>query len=225
MSTLLLRLAAPIQAWGSDAKFEIRRTEYEPTKSGVVGLLAAALGMRRDQNLSALNALRFGVRVDQEGVLLRDYHIAHSVKDAYITHRYYLSDAVFLVGLESSDVSYLKCLETALQNPVFPLFLGRRSCPPVHPIIRGIRETNLEVSLRQEPWLASEYHQKKIDHHELRLLTEKKSPMKQASHLQDLPISFNPERRQYGFRSVEVSTVRIHSVQSDMPQHDPFTDL
>ena len=47
MATLLLRLAAPLQAWGSDSKFETRKTNREPTKSGVIGLLAAALGLRR----------------------------------------------------------------------------------------------------------------------------------------------------------------------------------
>ena len=45
MATLLLRLAAPLQSWGSDSKFETRKTDREPTKSGVVGLLAAALGL------------------------------------------------------------------------------------------------------------------------------------------------------------------------------------
>ena len=49
MATLLLRLAAPLQAWGADSKFETRKTGREPTKSGVVGLLAAALGLRRDE--------------------------------------------------------------------------------------------------------------------------------------------------------------------------------
>ena len=49
MATLLLRLAAPLQAWGADSKFETRKTNREPTKSGVIGLLAAALGLERDQ--------------------------------------------------------------------------------------------------------------------------------------------------------------------------------
>ena len=64
MATLLLRLAAPLQAWGSDSKFETRKTDREPTKSGVVGLLAAALGLRRDdtEGLARLNGLRFAVR-------------------------------------------------------------------------------------------------------------------------------------------------------------------
>ena len=69
MATLLLRLAAPLQAWGADSKFETRKTGREPTKSGVIGLLAAALGLRRDESeaLTRLTGLRFGVRVEREG--------------------------------------------------------------------------------------------------------------------------------------------------------------
>lgn len=67
MSTLLLRLAGPMQAWGTDSKFEVRGAGREPSKSGVIGLLAAALGRSRDSDLSDLNALRFGIRVEQEG--------------------------------------------------------------------------------------------------------------------------------------------------------------
>ena len=61
MATLLLRLAAPLQAWGADSKFETRKTNREPTKSGVIGLLAAALGLRRDESeaLTRLTGLRF----------------------------------------------------------------------------------------------------------------------------------------------------------------------
>ena len=78
MATLLLRLAAPLQSWGADSKFEIRKTDREPTKSGVVGLLAAALGLRRDEAdaLQELGQLRFAVRVDREGSLLVDFHTA-----------------------------------------------------------------------------------------------------------------------------------------------------
>ena len=80
MATLLLRLAAPLQSWGADSKFEIRKTNREPTKSGVLGLLAAALGVRRDddEGLQELKTLRFGVRVDQEGGLLVDFHTANN---------------------------------------------------------------------------------------------------------------------------------------------------
>ena len=134
MATLLLRLAAPLQAWGADSKFETRKTAREPTKSGVIGLLAAALGLRRDETepLTRLAQLRFGVRVEREGQLLVDFHMARNEeKDrSYVTYRHYLEDAVFLVGLESEDTALLQELAEALTHPVFPLYLGRRACPP-----------------------------------------------------------------------------------------------
>jgi CRISPR system Cascade subunit CasD len=117
MSTLLLRLAAPLQSWGIDAKFERRGTERIPTKSGVIGLMAAAMGRRRDDSITDLLGLNFGVRVDKEGVLLRDYHTAKSEKSAYVTQRYYLSDAVFLAGLEG-DNEFLSYIDQALRSPV-----------------------------------------------------------------------------------------------------------
>ena len=103
MPTLLLRLAAPLQSWGSCSKFEIRTTEKMPTKSGVVGMLAAALGLRRDADLSNLSSLKFGVRADREGEDVTDFHMAHSEKNSYVTYRHYLSDAIFLVGLEGEE--------------------------------------------------------------------------------------------------------------------------
>ena len=152
MATLLLRLAAPLQSWGVESKFETRKTNREPTKSGVVGLLAAALGIGREEpeKLSPLNQLRFGVRVDQEGEFLVDYHAARKEEKnrrgekqkviPYITYRHYLSDAIFLVGLESQEEAVLQDLVQALHHPVFPLFLGRRSCPPTMPLCLGIRQ-------------------------------------------------------------------------------------
>ena len=104
MATLLLRLAAPLQSWGADSKFETRKTNREPTKSGIIGLLAAALGLRRDDaaGLARLNGLHFAVRADREGSLLVDFHTANREEDRkkgkapYVTYRHYLQDAVFL---------------------------------------------------------------------------------------------------------------------------------
>ena len=70
MATLLLRLAAPLQSWGCGSKFNIRNTEREPTKSGVIGMIAAAMGIQRNDDpkkLEPLCRLRYGVRVDREG--------------------------------------------------------------------------------------------------------------------------------------------------------------
>ena len=83
MSTLLLRLKGPMQSWGVSSKFDTRTTERAPSKSAIIGMLACALGRRRNESIDDLNALRFGVRIDDEGKLMRDYHTAKSAKSAY----------------------------------------------------------------------------------------------------------------------------------------------
>src|SRR5947209_1111485 len=113
MSTLLLRLAGPLQSWGTQSRFSIRDAGLEPSKSGVIGLLCAALGRARDAPLDDLALLRMGVRVDREGKVLVDYQTAGGVHrrgetygvskanqgnpETVTSHRYYLADADFLV--------------------------------------------------------------------------------------------------------------------------------
>ncbi|TFU26517.1 type I-E CRISPR-associated protein Cas5/CasD [Thermus tengchongensis] len=82
MATLLLRLQGPMQSWGTRSRFDHRDTWPYPTKSGVLGLLAAALGRDREEDISDLAALRMGVRVDQKGVLRVDYQTAQFVYKA-----------------------------------------------------------------------------------------------------------------------------------------------
>ncbi|MDO4174468.1 MAG: type I-E CRISPR-associated protein Cas5/CasD [Eubacteriales bacterium] len=225
MATLLLRLAAPLQSWGVDSKFETRRTGREPSKSGVIGMVAAALGLRRDQmeELQALSQLRFGVRVDQEGSLLRDFHIAQAQKASYLTYRYYLEDAIFLVGLESEDISLLQQLDDALRHPVFPLFLGRRSCPPTFPLVLGIRETELVNALRGEPWLISPSRQAKASPN-LRLITDA-TPGQQSFAIQrDVPVSFDPHHRQFTDRAI-FTHPRVTMISKDETIHNPMQEL
>ena len=59
MKVLLIRLEGPLQAWSAQGKLGVRDTEREPTKSGVLGLIGAALGMPRtdDVTLAALASL------------------------------------------------------------------------------------------------------------------------------------------------------------------------
>lgn len=71
---LLIRLAAPVQSWGVASRFARRDTHSRPTKSGVIGLCAAALGRSREGDIDDLARLAFGVRADQPGTPLRDYH-------------------------------------------------------------------------------------------------------------------------------------------------------
>ncbi len=160
--TFIMRLAGPMQSWGVSSRFGIRETLSEPSKSGVIGLLCAALGWDRTaqthliagniRTLADLSALRFGVRVVREGVVRRDYHTAQNVlrakaklrpgkpvsdsdlQETVLSERYYLSDAYFLVGFESDDVALLHALDEALSKPYWPLCLGRKAFPPSLPV-------------------------------------------------------------------------------------------
>jgi len=143
MPTLLLRLVGPMQSWGTTSRFDERDTQLEPSKSGVLGLICAALGRDRSEPVEDLAALQMGVRVDREGLLMRDYHTATGVMTAagkpdlhrtVVSPRYYLADAAFLVGLEGDDTELLNEVCKALRNPVWPLALGRKAFPPSLPV-------------------------------------------------------------------------------------------
>lgn len=233
MSTLLMRLAAPLQSWGVDSKFERRGTERIPTKSGVIGLVAAALGRRRNESIEDLQTLRFGVRVDRDGTLLRDYHTARNQKSAYVTHRYYLADAVFLAGLEG-DEAFLMEIERALYHPTFPLFLGRRSCPPEGKLSLGIRtnKTLLEA-LQEEPWLISEWLRRREDYQvRLRIVMEADERNTRIYFQRDVPLSFDQTHRKFGFRRVSESdpqvvcnTLSRRFIAKNPTEHDPMLEL
>lgn len=168
MATLLMQLSGPMQSWGVQSRFRVRDTGREPSKSGVVGLLCAALGRPRATPVYDLAGLPMVVRVDREGRLLRDYHTAG--KDGYRTSggsvtygstllstRYYLADAMFLVGLEGEQ-ALLARLHAALRDPVWPLCLGRKAFVPGGAVwlADGLRDEGLEAALRGYPWLGGD---------------------------------------------------------------------
>lgn len=160
--TLFLRLEAPLQSWGDHlSKFVFRHTFHFPTKSGVLGLICAALGETREsateKTLPILNTLLMGVRIDQPGWLLTDYHTVGaglgnwSAEDkikitqktgeleTFVTYREYLCDASFLVALQQagddSSADLLYEIAEALKSPKFTPYLGRKSCPPSAPLL------------------------------------------------------------------------------------------
>ena len=123
-----------MQAWGTRSKFDDRDTEAEPSKSGVLGLTAAALGIDRAQPIDHLAALQFGVRVDREGIMRSDYHTAQLFPGdpktgTSQTWRRYLADAAFWAAL-SGERELLERIQTALKNPHWPLSLGRKAFLP-----------------------------------------------------------------------------------------------
>lgn len=160
---LLFRLYGPLASWGETAVGEVRPSAAWPGRSAIIGLLAAALGIRRDEEerQRALTAsYGMAVCVENSGELLRDYHttqvpperrgvLHHTRRDelnadtlhTILSQRDYRADALYTVALwqknESSGES-LQQLAQALQRPQFTLFLGRKSCPlalPLSPLV------------------------------------------------------------------------------------------
>ena len=198
MSVLLLRLAGPMQSWGTQSRFSHRDTGMEPSRSGVIGLLCAAMGRPRDASLDDLapDKLRMGVRVDHEGRMARDFHSAMDVMKAdgsgtgtVISERFYLADASFLVSLEGEQ-TLLDELNGWLDRPVWQLSLGRKSFVPGEPVRVGVKEGALEEVLRgHEPPSGR-----------LRYVLE--VPFGQGEPRQDVPLSFS--QRRFGVRHVKV---------------------
>jgi len=217
-STLLLRLQGPMQSWGTASRFDERDTQLEPSKSAVIGLVCAALGRDRREPIDDLAALRMGVRVDREGALMSDYHTAVNIvsadakrKDrASVGRRYYLSDAVFLVGLEGEHTLLEQCYG-ALRNPVWPLALGRKSFVPSMPIYLpdGLVSQPLYEALSQWPslleesFLAEVIRNSRLGKEPRRLLLEDE---RSGSMRLDQPIGSFSDRR-FGPRFVNSSVI------------------
>lgn len=214
MPTLLLQLAGPMQSWGTTSRFDERDSQLEPSKSGVLGLICAALGRDRAEPVDDLAQLKMGVRVDREGLLMRDYQTATGVMTAagkvdmdrtVISPRYYLSDAAFLVGLEGTDRGFLEQIHAALREPVWPLALGRKSFPPGVPVWLddGLRDNALRVALLSYPRIA----QSRQEHRNspLRLVLEHESA---GAVRLDQPVAPFAQRR-FGPRYIASEVVHV----------------
>lgn len=215
MSTILLKFAGPLQSWGTKSHFETRHTDYYPSKSAVIGLIAASLGIRRDADdeIDRLNQLKFAVRVEQQGNLLRDYHIAKKFKNdgslahTYVTERYYLEDYIFIVGIEHDDAQWMAKIENALKNPYFQPFMGRRSNPLTVDFFVLSSEESLLSLMMTYPWQASDWYKKKKSKSltknqvELELYTDREVMSEAVATLRkDTVVSFSQKERKFGFR-------------------------
>ncbi|MGW3294563.1 type I-E CRISPR-associated protein Cas5/CasD [Streptomyces xiamenensis] len=235
MSVLTLRLAGPLQSWGSAARFTRRTTENAPTKSGVIGLLAGALGIERgdDGALERLAAVRFGVRVDQPGTRVRDFQTAHhpvTGSSMPLSERFYLADAVFVAAVEGEE-TLIDSLFAALRAPAFPPYLGRRSCPPSHPVELAVsHDADLEDVLGGTPWQAAAWYRRTRRGETLVPLTVLREPRGgedgDGDALRDQPLSFSSAHRRHGLRTVCASVVDVPvSGTTAAPGHDPMAAL
>lgn len=214
MKSVVLRLEGPMQSWGTQGRYSIRDTDTEPSKSGVLGLVGAALGMERDDHdlLERLRSLRMAVRIDRPGRVVRDLHTVgagtfrgapHSMwgrkGETVVTHRHYLADAAFTVALGHEDGAFVARIAEALQNPVWPLFLGRRSCAPSVPVFTELVDANPEDAVCKSPPARGAAKR-------LRVVREVASGAEGAPRSDD-PVSFDSGDRRFGFRYVSESWV------------------
>lgn len=171
-NSLFLRLEGPLQSWGERGRWSIRDSAPEPTKSGVIGLIACAMGINTNEPIKTLSeSLQMGVRIDRCGTRITDYHTIGGGADepmlltaegkpkkssgaphTEISYRDYLCDASFLIALQG-DPERIANIAQALQNPQWVIFLGRKSCPPTRPVFNGTGDfPDLQSALCQHDW-------------------------------------------------------------------------
>lgn len=158
---LKLHLEAPLQSYGLKSKWDSRDTGFYPSKSAIIGLLGSAFGYeRKSPFLDFLSSnLKVHVRIDKEGKLITDLQTVNQPvrqangsikknKDSSYYHpllkKDYLQDAIFIVYITGERDLIYKCYE-AVKNPVWPIYLGRKSCIPSTLIYRKEPEEVLDI--------------------------------------------------------------------------------
>lgn len=250
---LVLRLAGPMQSWGSSSRFNRRETDDRPTKSGVIGLLSAAQGRRRGDPIEDLVGLRLGVRVDQPGTLLRDYHTSSELsglpllsaatnrrglqtrtspkKFTFVSTRFYLQDAIFVAVVQGPQ-PLVEDLSRAIRRPSFPLALGRRSCVPAGPLLIPVDDSRelwageVPEVLHQVPWQAAAHWRRRCGGVASAAATY--DDPAGADRVSDVPVSFDPRRRGMLTRTVSHAWIPLRDQDSETDvssDHDPFALL
>lgn len=244
MKTILLKLAGPMQSYGTNSSFETRHTDYYPSKSAILGLLAAASGCRRDKPdtdlaLQRWNELQFAVRVDQKGQLLCDYHTAHKYKPdgeperTYVTRRYYLEDYVFIVALSHPDAAVIGELETALRAPCFQPFMGKRSLPVPADFLLGVTDGGVWESLRAYPWQAKAWYVRRLYRYAAEVSVDVYAdaailPQSRKHMRRDRVITFAQTGRKFTYRYEAQAHVTLSNPYYQRPtsaEHDAFAGI
>lgn len=225
MKTLTIKLTAPLQSYGNEATFERRTTNDYPTKSAMIGMVAAALGYRRtDERILDLNDLDFAVRIDQVGKNLTDYQTVEWKKNTRkITYRDYLQDAVFVVALGSQDDQLIDGIKVALKHPSFPLFLGRRSNAPAGVLdIRDFPDETPISVLQKLTWQATKRYQNNCHSQSLEIVADANLiPAAASAMVKDQVGSFDQRHRSHRFRAI--TKIRVDLDKLDVQVNEPET--
>lgn len=224
---LSLLFDGPLQSWGFSSRFERRTTAMHPTKSGVIGLVAAAMGIdkfsdgeaARIAELASLSCTVLKIpkcNSDRELEILRleDYHTVKNIRHAsekasrkidpqrtVQTYRHYLLDARFGVLLQG-EMSLMKRVAESLQNPKWGIWLGRKCCIPASPVFVAAHQDHDRV------WRILMERTGYPLHTPLGVfwrMEDAKSFEKGEDSLNDVPIAFgNPIGRRHTLRRVNV---------------------
>lgn len=208
---LVLRLEGPLQSWGTASRFNRRGTDLLPSRSAVMGILCAAMGLPRGSLaerdwLARCAALRMKavavprLRSGSELAVRRmeDYHTVLDTQKAvgrnkgcHVTRRQYLTDAAFRVLL-SGERPLLEQAAEALQDPVWGLWLGRKCCIPSAPVFAGLFDTESEAANLCLP--------RRID--ELDWTGDVPSSAEGEDSVLDMPFSFDSAARRFKQRRI-----------------------
>lgn len=214
MKIIHLQFDAPLQSWGDSSTFTTRRTRPFPTKSGIVGLLASAMGITREEpeklSHSGLCKIDPIIRIDKEGKNLNDYQIVRDStinKINKISKRDYITDAAFTIGIIHENELVLNNIVEALQHPKNALYLGRKSCPPARPIFKTVDDyLDIYDFFTKAEYIGDEHKDKKT----LTLQTLYTSADGSLA-LMDNPIDFSKANRQYTTRTVKREYITIEN--------------
>lgn len=224
MKTLVLKCSAPLQSWSIDSRFKTRSSGYYPSRSAIIGIFAAAMGMERDEPLNIFDDVAIIVRVDKGGTVLPDYQSARRWTNdrgiiqsrgnaLVVSDRYYIEDAIFMVFVSAND-TLIERIANAIQHPVYSLFLGRKSCPPTDDFLYGLLDTDIEDSLSLVP------SQSKND--TLTVIRNAKQGEVADDVIKDNPRSFTISNREYSGRRVIQYKI---TPTDDISKKQPYDDI
>lgn len=229
MKTATIRLTAPLQSYGGQADFNQRTTNYYPTKSAIIGMIAAALGYQRDNSrIEELNKLLVAVRIEQPGKMMTEFQTVEYRKSPTktarkLTYRQFMQDAVFMVAIGSNDDQAIDKLIDALKHPKFQLYLGRRSNPPAGPLkVDDFQDKNPVQVLEDLPWQAAKWYQKKFPRKEFTaeiIADAVLIPDGKVIFAKDKVGSFDQKDRYHKYRAIAEKKVQLENPEYEQEKH------
>lgn len=232
MRTLTIKLTAPLQSYGNEATFSRRTSYHFPSKSAVLGMIAAALGYRRDDSrIQQLNELKMAVRIDQPGRTLTDFQTIEYDQDHHkrsLSYRDYLQDAVFVAAIGGEE-QQITTIEKALHHPKFQLFLGRRANVPAGPLCTKVFNNSDPVTvLKSYPWQAAKWYQQRVnqDRYSAELIADTNLVDGHLhSFIKDNVGSFDESHRWHVYRSVTGIRVELPNKSHQNTEHDIMANI